>query len=90
MNGHFETSGIYPLSTQPAEGYGSDPTTRKGLKIIAHVNGKFVKLENTDTGFTLVSDRAEASTFEDDTVANLEAAKLLKIARDNHAAKQAA
>ena len=29
MNGRFETSGIFPLSVEPAEGYGSDPATRK-------------------------------------------------------------
>lgn len=90
MNGHFETNGIYPLSTQPAEGYGSDPTTRKGKVILGHVNGKFVKLDDTEAGHTIVVNRAEATQFEDDTVASLEAAKLLTKAREAHAAKQAA
>lgn len=90
MNGHFETNGIYPLSTEPAEGYGTDPTTRSGKKILAHVNGKFVKLDDTEAGYTIVVNRAEATQFEDDTVASLAATKLIQTAREAHAAKQAA
>ena len=86
MNGHFETNGIYPLSTQPKEGYGSDPETRKGKKILAHINGKFVKQTETEQGFELVADRAEATEFDDDIVASLEASKLLTKAREAAAA----
>ena len=34
MNGHFQQDTLYPLSTEPAEGYGADPLTRTGEAII--------------------------------------------------------
>ena len=58
MNGRFETSGIFPLSVEPAEGYGSDPATRKGEVVITHTNRKFIK--TVEGGHVFVADRSEA------------------------------
>lgn len=76
MNGRFETSGIYPLSVEPAEGYGSDPTTRKGQVVIIHTNRKFIKI--VEGGHVLVADRSEASRFDNFSRASLVAAELIK------------
>lgn len=90
MNGHFETNGIYPLSTQPAEGYGSDPLARGGKVIISHVNGKHLQLNDSEQGYTLVESREGATKFDDHSIASLEAAKLITKAREAHEAKKAA
>ena len=90
MNGHFETSGIYPLSVTPAEGYGSDPLTRSGKQVLAHVNGKHVRIDDAAAGtFTLV-DREEATKFDDINIASAGAFDLITKARAAHAEKQAA
>jgi hypothetical protein len=60
MNGHFETSGIYPLSTIPVEGYGSSPAERTGKIVITHVNGKFIKVK-PEGGHEFVEKAVEAS-----------------------------
>ena len=84
MNAHFETNGIYPLSTVPAEGYGSDPLTRSGDVILSHVNGKHVKLNNDanvvveGNGYVLVADRKDATKFENHSCASLAASKLIE------------
>lgn len=62
MQAHFETSGIYPLSVEPAEGYGSDPLTRTGEVVITHTNRKFIKLDKH--GHTFVTDRNSATRFK--------------------------
>ena len=90
MNGHFEQSGIYPLSTQPAEGYGTDPLTREGKVIISHINGKHLQLNDSEQGYTLVESRESATKFDDHSIASLEAAKLIAKAREAHEAKKAA
>lgn len=90
MNGHFETSGIYPLSVVPAEGYGTDPKTRSGKQILGHVNGKYLQVNDSPEGFTLVEGVTGATKFDDINTASTEAAKLISKARENHAAKQAA
>ena len=79
MNGKFETSGIYPLSTEPAEGYGVDPATRNGEVVITHTNRKFVKL--TDDGHDFVEHRGDATRFPDHSAASLAAAKLIERVR---------
>ena len=83
MNGHFETSGTYPLSTIPAEGYGSDPLTRSGKVVIKHVNGRHIKLDGED--YSLVEDRNEATKFADHSAASLVAGRLVNKARANAA-----
>lgn len=82
MNGHFETGGIYPLSTVPAEGYGSDPLSRSGKVILSHVNGKHVKFEND--GFSLIDDREDASKFADHSAASIAAANLIEKIKAKH------
>lgn len=79
MNAHFERNGIYPLSTVPAEGYGSDPLTRSGKVILSHVNGKHVKLDGE--GYVLVEDRKDATKFDDHALASTAAAKLIEAER---------
>ena len=90
MNGHFETGGIYPLSTEPAEGYGSDPLTRTGKVILTNaLNGKFVVVTADGYEHTIV--RADATKFDNHAEASLKAAKLVAEARDkSNIEKQAA
>ena len=76
MNGRFETSGIFPLSVEPAEGYGSDPATRKGQVVITHTNRKFIKV--VEGGHVFVAERSEASRFDDYSRASLVAADLIE------------
>ena len=76
MNGRFETSGIFPLSVEPAEGYGSDPATRKGEVVITHTNRKFIKI--VEGGHTSVEDRKDASRFDNYSRASLVAADLIE------------
>jgi hypothetical protein len=76
MNGRFETSGIFPLSVEPAEGYGSDPLTRSGKIVITHTNRKFVKV--VEGGHTFVEDRKDASRFDNYSKASLAAADLIE------------
>ena len=79
MRGTSDVGGIYPLSTEPAEGYGTDPASRKGRVVITHTNGKFIRL--TDNGHAFVEHRADASQFDDHAVASLAAGKLLDAER---------
>jgi hypothetical protein len=84
MNAHFETSGTYPLSSEPAEGYGTDPLTRSGKIILTNaLNHKFVIV--TADGYEHTTVRAEATEFDDHSAASLKAAELVAAAR----AKQA-
>lgn len=76
MNGKFETSGIFPLSVEPAEGYGVDPITRSGKVVITHTNRKFIKVLND--GHQFVSDRSKATLFDNYTLASLAAADLIE------------
>ena len=75
MNGHFETSGIYPLSTIPVEGYGASPEERTGKIVITHVNGKFIK--STDDGHTFVEKATDADQFNDHAEASKAAAEFI-------------
>lgn len=76
MNAHFERNGIYPLSTRPLEGYGSDPLTRTGKVVITHTNHKFIKV--TDDGYVFVAEAKDATQFGDHSEASLAAANLIK------------
>ena len=43
--GPIETNANYPLSSEPAAGYGSDPATRNGEVILTNsLNGKHIKV----------------------------------------------
>lgn len=90
MNGHFETNGIYPLSTEPAEGYSGDPLERSGKVVITHTNRKFVKLNESEQGYEFVESRTDATKFADYSEASLVAAKLLEKARTAAQVKKAA
>ena len=90
MNGHFETSGIYPLSTEPAEGYNGDPLERSGKVVITHTNRKFVKLNESAQGYEFVESRTDATQFADYSEASLAATKMIETARNAIPAKQAA
>jgi len=76
MNGRFETNGIWPLSLEPAEGYGSDPLARSGEVVITHTNRKFIKLDKH--GHTFVADRSAATRFDNYSRASLVAADLIE------------
>lgn len=89
MNAHFERNGIYPLSTVPVEGYGSDPVERTGKVVITHTNGKFVQV-NEDGTSVLVEKAHEATQFNDHAEASIAAGKVLDKARADAEAKQAA
>ena len=80
MNGHFQQDTLYPLSTEPAEGYGADPLTRTGEAIIVHAAArKFVSI--IPGGLQLVSDRKDATRFKDYSAASIKAGKLKEAAR---------
>lgn len=79
MNAHFERNGTYPLSSVPAEGYGSDPLTRSGKVILSHINGRYIKLDGD--GYMLVEERGEATKFDDHSSASLAAGRLVDRAR---------
>ena len=79
MRGTPDVGGIYPLSTQPVEGYGSDPATRTGKIVIAHINGKFVK--TTEDGYELVEEAHQGDQFNDHAEASFAAAKLIEKAQ---------
>jgi hypothetical protein len=76
MRGTPDVGGIFPLSTVPVEGYGSDPVERTGKVVITHVNGKFVKLN--DGGHAFVENAIDATQFNDHSEASLAAANLLE------------
>lgn len=80
MNGNFQTDGIYPFSTEPAEGYGSDPLSRKGGAVITHVPSRqFVSI--IPGGLKLVETRAEATQFKDYSEASIRAGELKEAER---------
>lgn len=82
MNGHFETSGIYPLTTIPLEGYNGDPSERSGKVVIAHTNGKFLKVKS-EGGHEFVSKATEATQYDNHTEASLAAAGVLQFAKEH-------
>jgi hypothetical protein len=85
MNAHFERGGTYPLSSEPAEGYGTDPLTRSGKVILTNaLNRKHVIV--TDDGYELTSDRKEATRFDNHSEAAVKAAELIKVAKEKLAA----
>lgn len=80
MNGHFQTDGIYPFSTEPAEGYGSDPLSRKGGTVITHIPSRqFVSI--IPGGLKLVKDRGNATQFKDYSEASIKAGQLVEAER---------
>ena len=76
MRGTSDVGGIYPLSVEPAEGYGSDPATRSGQVVITHTNRKFIKI--VESGHVFVEDRKDASCFDNYSRASLVAADLIE------------
>ena len=87
--GNVESNSNYPLSPEPAAGYGSDPATRNGEVILTNaLNGKHIKV--TADGCEYVSDRAEATRFADHSVAALKAGELVSAAKAKQQEKLAA
>lgn len=87
--GPIEHSNTYPLSSQPAEGYGSDPAERSGNVILTNaLNGKHVRL--TETGFEHVADRKDATQFGNHAEAALKAAELVANSKARQQEKLAA
>ena len=76
MRGTPDVGGIFPLSVEPAEGYGSDPLTRSGEVVITHTNRKFIKLDKH--GHTFVAGRSDATRFDNYSRASLVAADLIE------------
>jgi len=74
MNAHFERSGTYPFTTQPAKGYDAKDPTPDAV-IINIKTGKFVLVVN-DHHFEYVDNREEASVFSNAVDAVRAAAKL--------------
>jgi hypothetical protein len=82
MNAHFETGGTYPLSSEPAEGYISDPKERDGKVVLVNaLNSKFIQLHEGG-GFEYVSDRAAATKFDNHSEAAVTAGRLVAAARE--------
>ena len=85
--GQIEINNTWPLSSEPAAGYGSDPATRNSEVILTNVlNGKHIKV--TADGYEHVTDRAEATRFADHSVAALKAGELVSAAKAKQAASQ--
>jgi len=85
--GPIESNANYPLSSEPAAGYGSDPATRNGEVILTNaLNGKYIKV--TADGYEHVTDRAEATRFADHSAAALKAGELVTAAKAKQAASQ--
>jgi hypothetical protein len=80
MNAHFETNGIFPLSTVPLESYNSDPASRGGNVVIIHLNRKFIKVL-PEGGHELVEKASDATQFDNHTDASLAAAGVLDYAK---------
>lgn len=81
MNGKFEQSGTYPLTSCPFEGWASETATRSGKVVIGHVDGKrFIQVVDAEPGFLFVTDRIKATQFDDHAAASLKAAELIKAA----------
>lgn len=78
--GPIETNSNYPLSSEPAEGYGADPLTRTGKVILTNaLNGKHIRV--TEDGYEHVTDRLEATQFNGHSEAALKAAELVTAAK---------
>lgn len=87
--GPIEHNATYPLSSEPAEGYGTSPETRTGKVILTNAtNGKHVRL--TEDGFEHVTDRLEATQFNGHSEAAIKAAELVAAAKASQQEKLAA
>jgi len=83
MRGNSDRDNLFPLTTIPFEGYGSDPLERAGKVVIGHVDGKrFIQLNDSPEGYVFVADRIKATQFDDHSEASLKAAELIKTAVD--------
>jgi len=78
--GPIETNANYPLSSEPAEGYGADPATRTGKVILTNaLNGRFIIV--TADGFEHTNVRAEATKFDNHSDASIKAGALVTAAK---------
>ena len=78
--GPIETNANYPLSSEPAEGYGGDPLTRTGKVILTNaLNGKHIRV--TEGGYEHVADRKDATQFNDHSEAAVKAGQLVTAAK---------
>ena len=87
--GEIEANKNYPLSSQPAEGYGSDPAERSGKVILSNtLNGKHIIV--TEHGYSFTADRKEATQFDSFAEADLKAAELVSAAKTKQAQEKEA
>ena len=78
--GPIETNSNYPLSSEPAEGYGADPLSRTGKVILTNaLNGKHIRV--TEDGYEHVADRKDATQFNDHSEAAVKAGQLVTAAK---------
>jgi len=85
--GPIEHNSTYPLSSEPAEGYGGKPQERSGKVILTNAtNGKHICV--TNEGFEHVANRESATKFNDHAEAALKAADLITKIKAKQAAAQ--
>ena len=87
--GPIEANTNYPLSSEPAEGYGSDPVGRSGKVILTNaLNGKHIIV--TEHGYSFTADRKEATKFDNHSEADIKAAELVSAAKAKQAKEKEA
>ena len=87
--GPIESNTNYPLSSEPAEGYGSDPVGRNGKVILTNaLNGKHIIV--TEGGYRFTADRKEATQFDSHAEAAVKAAELVAGAKAKQAQEKEA
>ena len=78
--GPLEHNANYPLSSEPAEGYGAHPLSRTGKVILTNaLNGKHIRV--TEGGYEHVADRKDATQFNDHSEAAVKAGQLVTAAK---------
>jgi len=87
--GEIQAGSTYPLSSEPAEGYGSDPVGRNGKVILTNaLNGKHVIV--TEHGCNFTADRKEATQFDSHAEAAIKAAELVSATKAKQAKEKEA
>jgi len=87
--GEIQAGSTYPLSSEPAEGYGSNPVGRNGKVILTNaLNGKHIIV--TEDGYRFTADRKAATQFDSHAEAAIKAAELVSAAKARQAKEKEA
>lgn len=76
MNGNFETSGTYPFSASPANGWGHENPSGEYIVTYIPVPGKAVLIDKDKPADCVLVDPASATRFPDAVAATRAAAVL--------------